>query len=165
MRWTGHDASAILVALYRLNRARNYEDFKAAIAGFDCPAQNFAYAGGDGRIAIWHNGKFPLRARGQGRYLLDGSDPQSAWAGWVPMDRVPHVTDPERGFVSSANQSPADDAYPYYLGWDYGTFERGRRINELLAAATGITGADMARMQGDALSRAPAPSCPGCWRS
>ncbi|MCU0236875.1 MAG: penicillin acylase family protein [Acidobacteria bacterium] len=152
MRWTGHDASAILDALYRLNRARGYEDFKAAIAGFDCPAQNFAYAGSDGRIAIWHNGKFPLRARGQGRYLLDGSDPQSEWAGWVPMDRVPHSEDPERGFVSSANQSPTGDAYPYYLGWDYGTFERGRRINELLETATGISGADMARMQGDALS-------------
>ena len=152
MRWTGHDASTILDALFRLNRARGYEDFKAAIAGFDCPAQNFAYAGSDGRIAISHNGKFPLRARGQGRYLLDGSDPQSEWAGWVPMDRVPAMEDPERGFVSSANQSPTDDAYPYYLGWDYGTFERGRRINELLEVANGITGADMARMQNDALS-------------
>ena len=156
MRWTGHDASTILDALYRLNRARGYEDFKAAIAGFDCPAQNFAYAGSDGRIAIWHNGKFPLRARGQGRYLLDGSDPQSEWAGWVPMDRVPAMEDPERGFVSSANQSPTDDAYPYYLGWDYGTFERGRRINELLEAATAISGADMVAHAG----RCPEPARP-----
>lgn len=152
LRWTGHDASGILKALYGLNRARSYEDFKAALAGFDCPPQNIAYAGSDGRIAIWHNGKFPLRARGQGRYLLDGSDPQGEWAGWVPMDRVPHTEDPVRGFVSSANQRPTGDGYPYYLGWDYGTFERGRRINELLEAAAGITAADMVRMQGDALS-------------
>ena len=152
MRWTGHDASGILEAIYILNRGRNYEEFKAAIANFDCPAQNIAYAGSDGRIAIWHNGKFPLRARGQGRYLLDGGAPADPWAGWVPMDRVPHMEDPERGFVSSANQSPADDAYPYYLGWKYGTFERGARINEILAAASAITPEDMIRMQGDALS-------------
>ncbi len=152
MRWTGHDASGIMNALHGLNRARGYGDFKAAIARFDSPAQNIAYAGSDGHVAIWHNGKFPLRARGQGRFLLDGSDPGSEWAGWVPIEQVPHMEDPERGFVSSANQSPTDGNYPHYLGWDYATFERGRRINELLKPAEGVTAADMARMQGDALS-------------
>ena len=152
MRWAGHDASGILDALYGLNHARNYGDFKTAIAGFDCPAQNIAYAGSDGRIAIWHNGRFPLRARGQGRYLLDGSSPAGEWAGWVPADLVPHSEDPERGFVSSANQSPTDASYPYYLGWDYGTFERGARINEILARSAAVTPEDMIRMQGDALS-------------
>jgi penicillin amidase len=152
MRWTGHDASNIMQALHGLNHAQNYGDFKTAIARFDCPAQNIAYAGSDGRIAIWHNGKFPLRARGQGRYLLDGSAPADEWVGWVPMDRVPHSEDPGRGFVSSANQNPVDETYPYYLGWDYGTFERGARINEILSAASLVTPEDMIRMQGDALS-------------
>ena len=152
MRWTGHDASGIMDALYLLNHARSYGDFKTAVAKFDCPAMNIAYAGSDGRIAIWHNGKFPLRSKGQGRYLLDGSSLADEWAGWVPMEQVPHMEDPERGFVSSANQSPADDAYPYYLGWDYGGFERGARINEILAAAPPLTPEDMIRMQGDAMS-------------
>ena len=152
MRWTGHDASGIMESLYILNHAAGYEDFENAMAVFDCPAQNVAYADADGRIAIRHNGKFPLRSRGQGRYLLDGSSAAAEWAGWVPMAQVPHGEDPDRGFVSSANQSPADDAYPYYLGWDYGGFERGARINEVLAAAPPVTPGDMVRMQGDALS-------------
>ena len=152
MRWTGHDASGILEALYGLDHARNYGEFKAAISRFDSPAQNIAFAGSDGHIAIWHNGRFPLRAKGQGRYLLDGSSPADEWPGWVPMDQVPHSEDPDRGFVSSANQSPADASYPYYLGWDYGTFERGARINEILSASSAVTPADMIRMQGDALS-------------
>jgi len=152
MRWTGHDAGGILASLYLLNHARAYGDFKAAMSRFDCPPQNVAYAGSDGRIAIWHNGKFPLRSTGQGRYLLDGSLPADEWPGWVPMAEVPHSEDPERGFVSSANQSPADDAYPYYLGWDYAGFERGARINEILSAAPPLAPADMVRMQGDSLS-------------
>jgi penicillin amidase len=152
MRWGGHDASGILEAIYRLDRSRGYPDYLAAMTQFDCPAQNVAFACRDGHIAIRHNGRFPLRARGQGRYLLDGSLPAGEWPGWVPMERVPGCEDPERGFVASANQSPADTAYPYYLGWDYGTFERGARINELLAAASAITPGDMVRMQGDALS-------------
>jgi penicillin amidase len=152
MRWAGHDAGTILHSLYVLDRAQGYGDFEKAMAEFDCPAQNVAYAGSDGRIAIWHNGKFPLRSRGQGRYILDGSSPADEWGGWLPMERVPHMADPERGFVSSANQSPADSLYPYYLGWDYGGFERGARINEILAAAPPLTPEDMALMQGDALS-------------
>jgi penicillin amidase len=152
MRWTGHDASGILHSLYILNRARGYGDFRKAMAEFDCPAQNVAYAGRDGHVAIRHNGKFPLRSRGQGRYLLDGSSAADEWAGWVPMDRVPHMEDPKRGFVSSANQSPVDAFYPYYLGWDYGGFERGARINEILGAASSITPEEMVRMQGDAVS-------------
>jgi penicillin amidase len=152
MRWTGHDPSGAIEAFYGLNRAQNYEDFMAAIAKYDCPAQNFVYAGLDGRIAIWHNGKFPLRAKGQGRYLQDGSSPSEEWPGWVPMDQVPHIENPARGFVSSANQSPADAAYPYYLGWNYGTFERGARINEILSAPTLFTPEDMVKMQSDALN-------------
>ncbi|TFG79682.1 MAG: penicillin acylase family protein, partial [Chrysiogenales bacterium] len=152
MRWTGHDGSGIMAALYLLNHAHGYSDFKTAVAKFDCPAMNIVYAGSDGRIAIWHNGKFPRRAKGQGRYLLDGSSPAAAWAGWVPMEQVPHLEDPVRGFVSSANQNPTDNAYPYYLGWDYGTFERGARINEILAAAPPLSPQDMVKMQCDALS-------------
>ena len=152
MRWTGHDAGSIMDSLYLLNHARGYADFKAAMAGFDCPPQNVAFAGGDGHIAIRHNGRFPLRSRGQGRYLRDGSAPGDEWSGWVPMDRVPRQEDPERGFVSSANQSPVGAGYPYYLGWDYAGFERGARINEMLSVAPPLEPRDMVAMQGDALS-------------
>ncbi|MBN2345109.1 MAG: penicillin acylase family protein [Candidatus Aminicenantes bacterium] len=152
MRWTGHDPSGILRALVLLNRARGLDDFHAAMGSFDCPPQNVAFASRDGHVAIRHNGRFPLRSRGQGRFLLDGCDPAAEWRGWVPMDQVPAAEDPERGFVSSANQAPVDASYPYYLGWDYAGFERGRRINELLGAAAAITPEDMARLQVDALN-------------
>jgi len=149
LRWLAHDPSNELMTLYALNRARGYADFVEALKDWDCPSQNIVYADRDGTIAIWHNGKFPLRRKGQGRYILDGSDPADEWRGWVPRGHVPHVKDPERGFVSSANQLYADAGYPYYLGWDYAPYERGARINELLAAARGVTPADMVRMQAD----------------
>ncbi len=151
LRWLAHDPSNEFMTLYALNRARGYADFVEALKDWDCPAQNIVYADRDGTIAIWHNGKFPLRRKGQGRYVLDGSDPADAWQGWVPRGHVPHVKDPDRGFVSSANQLYADARYPYYLGWDYAPYERGARINELLAAARGVTPADMVRMQADVL--------------
>ncbi len=152
MRWTGHDASQEMLTFLKLNRARNYEDYVEALSHFDCPAQNFVFADTAGDIAIWHNGKFPLRWREQGKYLSDGSDPAYDWQGWIPRAQVPHVKNPERGFVSSANQNAADLNYPYYLGWDYAAFERGARINEFLATKSQLTPQDMMNLQNDVLS-------------
>ncbi|MGD1009619.1 MAG: penicillin acylase family protein [Candidatus Aminicenantales bacterium] len=152
LRWEAHDPSNEFMTFYHLNRARNYEGYLEALASWDCPAQNFAYADVDGTIAIWHNGKYPLRQKGDGRYILDGSNSADEWRGWVPREHNPHVKNPPRGFVSSANQKPTDASYPYYLGWDYASFERGTRINQMLAAMKDITPEDMLRMQNDNLS-------------
>jgi penicillin amidase len=152
LRWLAHDPSNELLTFYRLNRAWDYDGYLEALASWDCPAQNFAYADAGGTIAIWHNGKYPLRRKGQGRYILDGSNPADEWQGWVPRGQNPHVKNPPRGFVSSANQKPTDSSYPYYLGWDYASFERGNRINEILEGMKDITPEDMARMQNDNLS-------------
>lgn len=151
MRWTGHDPSNELAAILALGRARGYEDFVAALSSFDSPGQNFAYADIAGSVALWHHGKFPLRWPGQGRLVADGRDPTHEWQGWIPDAHNPHVKNPARGFVSSANQPPADASYPYYLGWDYAAFARGARINERLAALRDITPQDMMELQNDAL--------------
>jgi len=152
VRWMGHEPSNEFKTLVLLNRARDYDDYLRALSYWNCPSQNFAYADAGRNIALWHNGRFPLRWKGQGRYVLDGADPGQAWQGWIPRDQIPHVKNPARGFVSSANQPAVDAGYPYYLGSDYGSFERGARINEILAASKDITADDMIRMQGDVLN-------------
>ncbi|MBN2266167.1 MAG: penicillin acylase family protein, partial [Candidatus Aminicenantes bacterium] len=151
LRWLAHDPSNEFATLYALDKAGGYGDFVEALEAWICPGQNFVYADREGTIAIWHNGRFPLRRPGQGRLVLDGSDPSEEWRGWVPRGEVPHARDPERGFVSSANQAAVDAGYPYYLGWDYASFERAARINEILRGARDITAEDMVRMQTDVL--------------
>jgi len=66
----------------------------------------------------------------------------------IPEDETPAQYNPESGFVSSANQYPADSSYPYYLGRGY-TLYRGIIINRLLARMSGITPQDMMAMQTD----------------
>ncbi|MBN2198945.1 MAG: penicillin acylase family protein, partial [Candidatus Aminicenantes bacterium] len=141
-----------LKTIILLNRAAGYEDYLEALRHFACPAHNFVYADAGGDIAMWSNGRFPLRPPGHGRFLLDGSLPGDDWAGWIPWEQNPHVRNPERGFVSSANQNPTDETYPHDLGWDFESFERGARINEVLAEGAGLTPEDMAALQNDTLS-------------
>ncbi|HYA48773.1 MAG TPA: penicillin acylase family protein, partial [Burkholderiales bacterium] len=163
LRWLGHDGTNELRTLAGLNRARNYDDYVKAMETWDCPSQNIVFADRT-TIALWHQGLFPLRRKGQGRFILDGSDPANDWLGWIPRAHNPHLKDPQRGFVSSANQPATDSSYPYYLGADYASFERGARINEILAAAKDVTPEDMIRMQADVLdirARAVVPRLSG----
>jgi penicillin G amidase len=132
LRWIAHDKSQELTTFYQLNRAKNYDDYVKALSFYTAPAQNFIFASNQNDIAIWVNGKFPLKARQQGKYILDGTDPAADWNAFIPHFHNPHVKNPAREFVSSANQSSTDPSYPYYINWEFAPSERGRRINERL---------------------------------
>ncbi|MCB9282182.1 MAG: penicillin acylase family protein [Lewinellaceae bacterium] len=153
MRWVAHDAqndgvSHDIGTFFNLMRATNYEDYSKALSTYDNPAQNFAFAARDGDIALKVNGRFPLRRPGQGKFVQDGSISGSAWPGFIPMDQVPQVKNPERGFVASSNQRSTGLDYPYYY---FGYFDdyRGRYINRTLSSRSGFTLEDMAALQND----------------
>lgn len=149
LRWTLHDASSEQRTFIDINRSENYEDFTEALTYYKNPAQNFAFASSSGDIAMWINGKIPLRWEGQGKFVMDGSDSRYEWAGYIPQKHNPHELNPKRGFISSANQHPVGQAYPYW-GYDanYEHF-RNRRINEILRKSSDITVEDMMKLQND----------------
>jgi penicillin amidase len=153
MRWTAHDAANEFMSFYRLNRAHNYQDYTTALSTYGAPAQNFIFASADKDIAIWPNGRFPLKWRDQGKFILDGTDPAYDWQGWIPAAQNPHVKNPPRQFVASANQFSTGPDYPYYLNWDYGngTYDRSHRINERLARMTQATPDSLRQLQNDDL--------------
>jgi penicillin amidase len=149
LRWVAHDESDDLMCFYLLNRGKNYADYRKALTYYTAPAQNFIFASSDKDIAITPNGKFPLKFKDQGKFILDGSDPANDWHGWIPADQNPTVKNPPRGFVSSANQSSTDATYPYYINWRFDQYYRGKRINDKLAAMQNATVDSMRVMQMD----------------
>jgi penicillin amidase len=149
MRWVGHDPSNEFLVFLQLNRASSYGECQSAIEQYDCPGLNLAFADVSGDIALWHAGKFPIRWAGQGRYISDGRSSEYDWHDWIPREHLPHVENPRRGFVSSANQYPVDEEYPYYLGGSYWSFDRGARINEILNTMENITVDSMIAVQND----------------
>jgi len=149
LRWIAHEFSNDLKTIYGFNRAKTYSDFEEAVKHWVAPAQNFVFASNEGDIGIYVSGKLPNKWKYQGRTVSDGTDPLYDWQGWIPFEHNPNMKNPERGFVSSANQESAAPDYPYYLDDDFAPFERGRRINELLASMDNITANDMQKMQMD----------------
>nr|WP_297912678.1 penicillin acylase family protein [uncultured Allomuricauda sp.] len=129
MRWIGHDGGNNQKTFIELNKAKNYEDYVDALQYWNAPAQNFVFASTTGDIALWIQGKFPNKWEGQGKFLMDGSDPENDWQSYIPQKFNAYTKNPERGFVSSANQHPVDENYPYYVFNDgYETY-RNRVIN------------------------------------
>ncbi len=146
LRWLAHDPSNELLSFYKLNRAKNLADYKNALSTYHCPGQNFVFADVRNNIAIWQQGKFKVKPKNYGRFILDGSDAAHATEKFIPQDENPHMINPERGFVSSANQPPTDSSYPYYYS---GVFEefRNRTINRYLRSDSSVTVEDMQNLQ------------------
>lgn len=159
-RWIAHDPSEEINAYYRLNRAKNHAEFSEALDYFSVPAQNFVFASVSGDIAVRVQGKFPVRRKDEGKFVLDGSKREHGWQAFIPNAHNVADKNPERGFVSSANQYPADSTYPYYItATDYEAY-RNRRINNVLRDADNITYRDMMKLQTDNYNLKAAESLP-----
>lgn len=148
LRWVAHDPSNILRMWYQLNRARNYDDYLSAIRHFNVPGQNMVFASRTGDIALWQQAQFPLRWKDQGLFLMPGQDSSYMWQGFIPAEENPHVVNPVQGFISSANQRPADTTYPYFIPGTYEVY-RGIIINRRLSGMQSVTPEDMMRLQND----------------
>lgn len=135
LRWVTHDAPEHNeIGLFMLlNAAKNYSDYRTALSGYDCPAQNFVFATRSGDIAIQVQGRFPVRKYEQGRFIQDGNTWTSAWHNYIPQDHLPVLYNPSRGFVFSANQHSTPPTYPYYYLGNFDDF-RGRHIYDRLTA-------------------------------
>lgn len=145
--WQAHEESDELACILKLVRAKNYNDYLSAISTFECPGQNFVFADKAGDIAIRQAGKFPALWYRQGDFLMPGTDSSYAWQSYIPDSLEMVMHNPERGFVSSANQSPYDvRTYPYYMPAHFSLY-RSWLINRYLSSMQNITTDDMQKLQ------------------
>jgi penicillin G amidase len=149
VRWKAHDASNELMVFNGLDHAKNYADYQRAIQSLHTPGQNVVFACKNGDIAITAEGDFPAKWKRQGDFVMPGEDSSYAWQGMIPQSEAPFMYNPDRGFVSSANQYPVNPiTYPYYLGGEYHNY-RGLMINRYLNQMNEIGIEDMMKLQLD----------------
>ncbi len=149
MRWAVLEPSNEFFTFLSINRAKTMEECHHALADYQTPDQNFICADNQNNVGIFHSGLYPIRWKGQGRLVGDGANKLYEWKGWIPKEQIPQIINPERGFVSSANQAPTDETYPNYLGWPFEIPYRGARINEILSSKEKFSPEDIRKMQMD----------------
>ena len=149
LRWVGHAASDELTAMLGVMRARDFDGFSAALAGFAVPGQTMVCAGADGRVGKRAAVHAPRRRTLPPRDVV--LQPNEAWGlGDIARgDEMPVWADPPDGIVASANEDPGNDGIP--LGSFFSPADRARRIRALLQADGARTEADMRALQQDCL--------------
>lgn len=130
MCWSGYDYSDEIKAVYLLNRAGNWDEFRTALSHFKSISQNFAYADVDGNIGLNTGGGVPVR-KGTGLLPRRGDTDEYEWKGYVPFELLPSSFNPEEGFISSANQRTVDSSYPFFISGEFSMPYRIMRIREM----------------------------------
>ena len=155
LRWAAtSQPNGALDSFLGLDKAANYNDFRAALSVYGAPAQNFVYADVDGNIGYQAPGWIPIREdkNDHGDRPVPGYDGLHEWTGMIPYDQLPRVYNPPSGIIVSANNELVDSAYPYFIAQDWDPGYRAARITELLKADIahgGVTLDDMSAIQTD----------------
>ncbi|MFQ3632769.1 penicillin acylase family protein [Roseiflexus sp.] len=152
-RWTALDEEDLTIrAFLNVNRARNWDEFTAALRDYKAPMQNFVYADVEGNISYYAPGALPIRRNGDGRLPVPGWTDEYEWVGYVPFEELPHVYNPSQGYIATANNRVVGDDYPYLLGTSWAAPYRAQRIVEMIEQGNRLTVDDMRRMLGDVVS-------------
>ena len=133
VQYTGFNATREADYFRELARVGNVTDAKRALRWFDVGAQNWMFADDDGNIAYYTDHELPLREDLQAG-TVDGLPPYFIRDGtgtlrheWIPAGARPEshaipfailpdaeldqLVNPERGWISNANQDPTGQTY------------------------------------------------------
>lgn len=153
LRWSGHEVGHSVRAILGINRASSWGEFDRAIADWGSAPQNFVYADINGYVGYVMGGNIPSREKNAGLLPAPGWTGEHEWGEMIPHDELPRITNPESGIIVTANNKMVGDDFPHFLGIEYYSGWRARRLEELLQTKSRYTQTDMEAMQIDNLSK------------
>ncbi|MEV5507931.1 penicillin acylase family protein [Streptomyces orinoci] len=154
LRWTALEPGRTMDAVFALDQATDFQEFRKAAGEFDVPSQNLIYADTKGNIGYQAPGRIPVRGKGSdGSLPAAGWDPSTRWKDYLPQSALPWEYNPSRGYIVTANQAVVGKDYPFKLTGDWGYGTRSQRINDLIQSKIKdggkISTDDMQKMQMD----------------
>ncbi len=153
LRWTGLEQCNIISSVVKLNRAKNWEEFRYSPARLGCATAKLCLCRPARAIlATSWRALSPSVTKGRHSVPSPGWTGDYEWTGYIPFDELPQTFNPEQHFIATANNRVVDDNYPYYITNEWLNGYRAQRIRDLLSSKGKLTLADMAEIQGDQYS-------------
>lgn len=178
IKWTGHQATKDLAAVFGLLRAKNVDDARVALRDFAIGAQNWVVADSSGNVFYTTQSQIPKRDKasytwdpatfsGKIPCLVLPGDGSAEWTGkFLEESFVPHVKNPMKGYLATANteqvgttldNDPTNDKLPngepMYMGcWHDPGFRLARITKRIESAGHPLTLDDLASIQSDSRS-------------
>jgi penicillin amidase len=150
LHWTLYES--LHNPFFDIDQAKNWQEFRQALATLDSPGQNFVYADVDGHIGYQSTGHIPIRKAGDGSLPVSGADDAHEWTGYIPFEKLPSGFDPPSGIIATANGRITPDKYPYSVSTQWEPPWRTERIYRVLESGKKFGASDMLALQTDIYS-------------
>ncbi len=147
LKWTGHGASDEIGAMLAVSRARSFPEFRAAFDRFAVPGQNMLFADTGGNIGQVMAVRLPARSGAPADIFLDRETHDAAWGAMRSGADLPFGLNPERGFLVSANNRPAETDVP--VSFFFSPDDRVRRLTALVEREATVDVAALKALQRD----------------
>ena len=132
--------------------AASINDADEAMRDWVDPCNNYVFVDVYGDIRYLNRGKVPIRSMDNAWLPVPGWDGDHEWSGYIPFDELPRSTNPENGFIVTANNRIVDEGYPYYIALEYAPEYRSRRIIERVLGLRKATVEDMVAIHSERTS-------------
>lgn len=142
---------------FKMNKAQNYGEFTEALKMQAVPLFNTVYADKDGNILLHSGGKVPKRnPKLNWKAPLTENTSNYKWTEILGYEQLPHVENPECGYVYNANNTPLEctgdscNWNEYFPGLQTFMYNRGERFKDLMESHEGkFTEEDLDRIKYD----------------
>ncbi|MBI4877571.1 MAG: penicillin acylase family protein [Acidobacteria bacterium] len=153
LRWVGAEpgGAGYLPAL-AVARAKNWDEFRQAMANYKVPSENMVYADTAGNIGWLAAGLAPVRKNWSGLLPVPGDSGEYEWSGFLSISDMPQSYNPAAHFIATANHNILPPGYTRQLGYEWALPFRFERVREMLSAGGKFGMADFERMQQDVVS-------------
>jgi acyl-homoserine-lactone acylase len=107
VRFAGQGEIRQTLQYYRMNKAKNIAEWRAALALRLLPNINYVYADRVGNIAMVYSGQYPERKDGlDWSQILPGDRSDLIWTRYQPFAKTPQLWNPACGLLFNTNNDP-----------------------------------------------------------
>ena len=153
LRWAGQEpGTAGYLGSLALDQVQDWDGFVEAMRAWKVPAENIVYADVDGTIGWVPAGLMPVREGWSGLLPVPGHTGQYRWRGFLDVDDLPQIKNPESGYIATANHNILPEDYTRDLGFDWSAPYRFERVDEVLASGGKFSIEDFKALQLDETS-------------
>ena len=135
LSWSGLRFPGVSRASFGTLDYSSGRDAVAKLAEVAMPVSNLVWADRHGSIGYKTMGRLPMRRGGCPDLPKPGWTGEFEWDGWVPYAEQPELTDPDAGYVVTANNRIAPEDFPHHVSSDYLDGYRASRISQLIEAS------------------------------
>ncbi|NOT77232.1 MAG: acylase [Cyclobacteriaceae bacterium] len=145
---------------YRMNKAKNFTEFKKVISMTAISGYNIVYADRYDTIYYLSNGRIPIRDKKfTWTTTLPGNTTETLWKDFHPINDLPQILQPSSGYLFNSNHSPfnatsANDNikntdYDATMGYETNDNNRSERFMELMKSYSKVSYDDFKRIKYD----------------